>query len=450
VKESVYKQYLLMVLLVILAFMYKDRLALGIVLEDIKVDLALSDTQLGVLSGIAFAAFYAVMGIPLARWADRGNRVTIITITTALWSAAMALSGVAATYLQLVLIRIGVAVGEAGCIPPAHSLIADSFTRAERPRAVARYMLGWPLSLVIGYFLAGWLNQHYGWRMTFVLLGMPGLLLASLAWFTLREPRLGKSMVDPAAPSPTEPSLKEVWVTLWTNTTFRHLLLCLSVAYFFGNGILQWQPAFFVRSYGLETGELGSWFALIWGVGSFLGTYWGGEVASRRAAHNEPLQLKATALLYCGCGVVSAGIYLSPNSYIAFALMGLSVVTISTMTGPLYATIQTIVPEGMRAMSIAIIYFFANLIGTGLGPLAAGALSDAFRPWAAEESLRYALLVLSPGYVWAGWHVWQGSKTVAEDVEAAQANRDRAGSDEDRVVRDRQPRRSRQRERSSS
>src|SRR5258708_18527003 len=131
-KETVYKNYLLTVLLVILAFNYVDRLALGLVLQDIKIDFHLSDTQLGLLSGIAFALFYSVMGIPIARWADRGNRVTIISLTTALWSAAVALCGVAGNFMQLLSIRIGVAVGEAGCMPPAHSLIADHFTRTER------------------------------------------------------------------------------------------------------------------------------------------------------------------------------------------------------------------------------------------------------------------------------------------------------------------------------
>src|SRR5688500_3715382 len=178
--ESRYKQYLLAVLLVVLASNYVDRLALGLLLQDIKVDLSLSDTQLGLLSGIAFALFYSVMGIPIARWADCGNRVTIITLTTALWSAAVALCGLAGSFGQLMLIRIGVAVGEAGCIPPAHSLIADYFTRAERPRAVSIYMLGASFAVVIGYFGAGWLNEFYGWRVTFMLLGLPGLVLAAL------------------------------------------------------------------------------------------------------------------------------------------------------------------------------------------------------------------------------------------------------------------------------
>src|SRR5688500_18999239 len=188
--ESRYKQYLLAVLLVVLASNYVDRLALGLLLQDIKVDLSLSDTQLGLLSGIAFALFYSVMGIPIARWADRGNRVLIISATASLWSVMVALCGFAGSFIQLLLIRIGIAVGEAGCIPPAHSLIADHFSRAERPRAVSIYMLGTPISIIIGYFLAGWLNELYGWRATFVILGLPGVAIAALAWLTLREPRL--------------------------------------------------------------------------------------------------------------------------------------------------------------------------------------------------------------------------------------------------------------------
>src|SRR4029077_107700 len=141
-------------------------------------------TQLGLLSGIAFALFYSVMGIPIARWADRGNRITIITLTTALWSAAVALCGMAGNFSQLLLIRVGVGVGEAGCVPPAHSLISDYFTRAERPRAASRYMLGVPFGLGFGYFAAGWLNELYGWRLTFLILSFPGLLLAVLAKFT--------------------------------------------------------------------------------------------------------------------------------------------------------------------------------------------------------------------------------------------------------------------------
>jgi predicted MFS family arabinose efflux permease len=443
-KETAYKNRLLIILAVILAFNYVDRSVLGLVLQDIKADLSLSDTQLGFLTGIAFALFYAVMGLPIARWADRGNRVTIISITTVLWSVAVILCGVAGNFAYLLLIRIGVAVGEAGCIPPALSLIADNFTRAERPRAVARYMLGGSLSVVIGYFVGGWLNEFYGWRATFLLLGLPGLALAALARFSLREPRRGQltkdatsriapfslSTPESAALSSVHPSLKEVCVTLWANTTFRHLLLCVSVTYFFGYGISLWQPAFFIRSYGVKTGELGTWLTVIIGLSGFLGTYWGGEWACRHAAGNERLQLKAMAVVYGSFGILSAFTYLSPNKYWAFALMGLGCAGINMGNGPLFATIQTLVPERMRAVSMALIYLFANLIGMGLGPLAAGALSDALRPVFGGESLRYALLALSPGYFWCAWHLWRGSRTVTRDLQAVHTHQNSALQEE--------------------
>jgi MFS family permease len=438
VNASAYRNYLLTILMVILAFNYVDRLALAVVLQDIKVEFSVSDTQLGLLSGIAFALFYSLMGLPIARWADRGNRVIIITVTTLLWSVAVALCGVAGSFLQLLLIRVGVAVGEAGCIPPAHSLIADYFTREERPRAVARYMQGGPLSVVIGYCLAGWLVQLYGWRVTFILLGLPGLVLAALAWLTLREPRSAQlnaqSVTDTAASLQAQPSLREVCVTLWANRSFRHLLFCVSIVYFFTQGIGQWQPAFFMRSYGMGAGELGTWFTVIWGLGGVIGTYLGGEWACRYAARNERLQLKVMGIAYAVFGGISAGVYLSPNRYLALGLLGLASVGVNTTSGPLFATIQTLVPDRMRALSVALIYLFANLVGFGLGPLAAGALSDAFRSWVGDESLRYALLALCPGYLWGTWHLWQGSRTVTRDLEIFQTGSDACPQDVQRVV----------------
>jgi MFS transporter, Spinster family, sphingosine-1-phosphate transporter len=413
VREDTYKKAMLGVLLVLAAFNYLERHSFGLLLQEIKVDLALSDTQLGFLTGIAFAVFYSIMGIPIARWADRGNRVTIIAISAALSGVALALCGIAGSFLQLLMIRVGVAIGEAGCVPPAHSLIADYFSRAERPRAVGIYKLGIPLSMVIGYFLAGWLNELYGWRVTFMLLGLPGLALAALAWLTLREPRRGISTTVAAV---AQPSLKEVSLTLWTNATFRNMLLGYSVGSFFSTGIAQWKAAFFIRSFGLQTGELGAWFAVIWGAGGFLGTYWGGRLASRHAAHNERLQLRAMAVAYSAFGIFSAGMYLASDYYLAFALMGLGALAAGIAIGPLFATIQTLVPERMRAMSIAIVFLCANLVGLGLGPLAAGVLSDAFRPWAGEESLRYALLVLCPGFLWCAWYLWRAGETVNHDL----------------------------------
>lgn len=416
-----YKNYLLGVLTVILVFNLLDRVALGLLIQDIKADLDLSDTQIGFLSGIAFALFYSVMGVPIARWADRGNRVTIISLTTALWSVAVAMCGMSTSFMQLLLIRVGVAVGEAGCNPPAFSLIADYFNRAERPRAAAIYGIGAPLSSVVGFFLAGWLNELYGWRMTFVLIGAPGVVLALVAYFTLREPRLARAQSGVVStrqqdPAEAEPSMREVCVTLWNNVTFRDLLLCLSIMFFFLYGIFVWLPAFFMRSFGLGSGELGTWLALTFGLGGVIGAYCGGALASRYAAGNEQLQLRAMAFTVGGAGVLSVCTYLAPNHYIAFTLVTVSTMALTTVNGPLFATIQTLVPERMRAVAFAFLYLFANLIGMGMGPLAAGALSDVLHDWAGDESLRYALLILGPGYFISAWHAWRASRTVAGDL----------------------------------
>lgn len=435
-QQTTNRNHLLIVLMVIFAFNSVDRLALGIVLQDIKIELSLSDTQLGLLSGISFALFYSLMGIPIAHWADRGNRVTIITITTALWSAAVALSAAATSFVQLMAIRVAVAIGEAGCVPTAHSLIADHFTRAERPRAVAIYMIGAPLSLVLGYFVAGWLNEFYGWRVTFAALGAPGLLLAALAWFTLKDPRLSFSVPVLSSARQRQPLIGVVWETLWGNVTFRNMLLCFAVSNFLLYGVMQWQPTFFIRSYAMQTGEVGTWFAVSYGLSGLVGTYLGGVLASRYAAHNEQLQLRVIALIYCGFGIFSAYVYIAPNKYLAFASLAVAVLGLTATNGPFLATIQTLVPARMRAMSVAIIYLFANLIGMGLGPLASGALSDALRPLFGEESLRYALLFMSPGFLWCTWYAWRASMSVQRDLAAAQIDLD---TDENATLMD-QPR----------
>jgi MFS family permease len=419
VQASSYRNYLLTGLLVILVCNYVDRLALGLMLQDIKTDLHLTDTQLGFLSGIAFALFYSVMGVPIARWADRGNRTMIIALTAGLWSVAVMLCGAAASFVQLLLIRVFVAVGEAGCTPPAFSLIADYFDRAERPRAAAIYGLGGPLSTIVGFFFAGWLNQLYGWRITFVVLGAPGLLLAALAFLTFRDPRRARGAQD-SAQSANEPGLGEVCATLWSSVTFRHLLLCLAVMFFFIYGILQWLPTMMIRSFNLTGGQLGTSLALTFGVAGVLGAYLGGELATRYAPQNERLQLRALGLSISGAGGLSFLAYLSTSSIVVLGLTGLAMLALNTVNGPLFATVQTLVPERMRAVAFSLVYLVANLVGMGLGPLAAGILSDAMQPWAGNESLRYALLILSPGYFWAAWHAWQASRTVARDL-AAQA-----------------------------
>lgn len=418
----------LAVLTLIFAFNYVERYAFSLLLQDIKTDLQLSDTQIGLLTGILFALFYSVMGIPLARWADRGNRKTIITVTTLLWSAALATCSLATNFIQLVVIRIGVGVGEAGIVPAAHSLIADYFDRNERPKAVATFMVGAPASVFGGYLVAGWLNDLFGWRSTLLLIGLPGIALALVASLLLREPRRETKLEDAehsrSRVAVQRPSIERVptgvlIATLWSNVTFRHLVIAFSVMYFFGFGVQQWKPAFFLRSYGLSTAELGTWLAFINGVSGVAGTWVGGQWATRFASNNERLQLKVTAVAYAAFGIISSLVYISPNYYAAFGFLALASFGAAAAVGPLFATMQTLVPPHMRALSIASVYLVANLIGMGFGPLAVGVLSDMTASVFGAQSLRISLLIMCPGYVWGGYHLWLATRTVERDMASA-------------------------------
>jgi MFS family permease len=411
--RSGYRGYLLAVLTIILAFNAGDRYALGMVLESIKVDLHASDAELGLLSGIAFSFFYSTMGIPIAYWADRGDRVRIIGLLTTLWSVAVALCSRAHTFLQLLMMRMLVGVGEAGCVPPAHSLIADVFARQDRPRAMSIYVQGYSLSLIIGYFLAGWMQQSFGWRLMFVLIGLPGPLLGALAWLTLKEPRRSQTIRETSTHSG---NLREVLKTLSGNRTFRTLLLAYCLACFFVIGIQNWLPTYFVRTFGLEPGELGTWFALVSVAPGILGSLLAGQWASRHAVNNEALQLRMIGLVNAGFnGVILASTFLLRDYRSAFALMALSNVGSAAILGPLFATIQTLVPTRMRAVAIAIVFLFGNLIGMGLGPVLIGVLSDAMQSRYGAESLRYALLAVSPGVLWVSWYYFRASKTIERD-----------------------------------
>lgn len=428
--NALYKKYLIVLLLLILAFNTVDRLALGLVLQDIKADLHLSDLQLGLLTGLAFALFYSIMGVPIAWWADRGNRARIIALTTAIWSVLVAMSGFARSFPQLIVIRVAVGVGEAGCMPTSNSLLAAEFDRDERPRAVSRYLIGGPLSLLFGYLIAGWLNQYYGWRTTFVVLSIPGAILAILAWCTLREPRRranGSPRVTGGPQGQADPSAgshasKHIWAdfaTLYRNKTYLNITIAYGVMSFFGFGVSQWLPSLLVRSYGLRTGEIGTSLGLIYSASGVIGMFLGGEFASRGIlARNERLQLRAAALIHGGAVFLWAGAFISQNQYITLGLIGVVSLAGPLSTGPIFSLLQTLVPERLRAVSIAVMFLFSNLLGLGLGPLAVGALSDALGTRFGPDSLRYALLLCLPLTFWAAWHFWLASKTVGRDLES--------------------------------
>ena len=413
-----YKHYLLALLTIVGTFNFLDRMVLSLVMEPIKQEFQLSDTQLGFLSGFAFALFYAVAGIPIARWADRGNRNIVVSITTGLWSIMLVLCGLVGNFTQLLLVRVGIAIGESGCLPTAQSLIADYYSRAERPRAMGIYLLCGPLAVIIGYLGGGWLIEYMGWRNTFIVIGVPGIFLALLVKFTLREPRLEQKNRMCRSQS----SLRVVLTTFWQQCTFRSIVKGFVLAIFFAQGITQWLPTFFIRSYGMGVGELGSWLALVWGGGSLIGTYLGGFLAARYATHEESLQMQACALVFGLGALLYVMVFLSSNQYHAMAYMAAVGVIISLTNGAIFSAIQSLVNDRMRSTALAVIYLLANLIGFGLAPVMAGLLSDLFVPWFGQESLRYALAAFSPGFLWVGFYYWKAGNTIEADIRSIESD----------------------------
>jgi MFS family permease len=215
--------------------------------------------------------------------------------------------------------------------------------------------------------------------------------------------------------------LRDVCGKLWRNAAFRNLFIAFSIWGFFGQGIFQWQPAFFMRSHQMDTGELGTWFAVVQGGGSLIGTYLGGEAAVRYATRNERLQLTGVAIVYGSLAALTAAVYLTAQWTVALALLAVISLVSGAANGPLFATFQSVVPPRIRAQSVALMYFVSNLIGLGLGPLAVGMLSDLWRPALGDESLRYALLAFCPGYLWCAWHFWRASYTVEHALVCAEA-----------------------------
>lgn len=433
-----YKNYLLCLLTVVAVFNYLDRGVLALMMESLKDEFELTDSQLGLMSGFAFAFFYAVAGIPIARWADRGNRNHVVTLTTGMWSVMLTASAMVGNFTQLLLVRVGVAVGEAGCVPTAQSLISDYFDRAERPRALAIYWMSAPISTVLAYLGGGWLIDQYGWRITFMVIGIPGIILAIVVKLTLREPRIvqqtlarANSVISGSAVKSKQLPLKAVLKVLWFKPAFRHVVMGYCITLFFGAGIGVWIPAFFMRTHSMDASELGVWLALTWGVIGVPSTFLGGFLAVRYASCKERIQMKCVAILVGFCAVFHSLCYLSNNKYIALLFVSIVAgVLIPLVMAPIHSSIQSLVEERMRAVAIAFIFMLANAIGLGLGPVVVGVLSDFLSSIFGTQSLRYALLLFCPGYLWCAFHFWKAANTIEEEISAVEKENCLAGSDQ--------------------
>jgi MFS family permease len=408
-----YRRYVLAIITLIYTLNYLDRGLIILLLQPIKDDLHLSDTQLGFLTGISFGLFYATIGLPIARWADRGNRVTISSIALALWGVTVMTCLCVTNFIQMVAARAAAAVGEAGCMPPTYSLVGHYFPRpAERTRAISLYMLGQPLASLAGFVLGGWLSSRYGWRMTFFLMGIPALLIAAIAKLTIREPRVAAGVIPPAP----IPPLSEVVTIMWQQPSLRHLTVGIILLYTMWLGQAPWYAAFLMRSHSMGTSEVGTWLGLIFGIGGVAGIAAGGHICAKWLTGHEPRQMRLSALTTAFLVPCFVAFLLLPNKLGALSSMVPLALVGNFLFGPTFALMQRLVTDQMRATLLALVMLLANLIGMGIGPQVVGILSDALMPLTGRDSLRYAMLTTSLLALWAAYHFWQIGHTVGRDL----------------------------------
>lgn len=410
--------YALGVLTVVYSFNFIDRQLLAILQESIKEELLLSDSQLGLLTGFAFAMFYVTAGIPIARWADRSNRRNILSLSLFIWSFMTAISGLVQNFVHLLLARIGVGIGEAGGSPPSHSMISDIFPPEKRAGALGFYSTGVNIGILFGFLLGGWINEFFGWRTAFLVVGAPGILLALLVRFTLAEPVRG--LADKRQVVVEQAPFKDVLGLLWSRHSFRHMALGAGLNAFCGYSIANWTASFMIRSHGMSTGELGTWLAAIIGGGGALGVFFGGVLADKLSPRDKRWYMWLPALFGAFCLPFMAGVYIVDAPYPALMFSIVPGVFFNVYLGCTLATTHALVGLRMRATASAILLLVINIIGLGAGPWSIGLLSDYFEPTLGQDSLRYAMLYILPGIMaWSVCHFALASRNLRAELDAA-------------------------------
>lgn len=407
--SPVYRAYVLFILVVVYTFNFIDRQIVGILAVPIKTDLSLSDTQLSLMGGLAFALFYTFLGIPIAWLADRKSRTWIMTAALAIWSAMTAACGFAQNFLQLFLARLGVGVGEAGGVAPAYSLISDYFPPNQRARALSVYSFGIPIGSALGIVLGGVLTSWLGWRAAFITVGVMGLAIAPIFRLTMREPKRGQFDSKSANVEPAP--IDAVITTLAGKKSFWLMSIGAASSSMMGYGLIFWLPSFFVRSFGDALPAFFSWmpdflippeagpvlyasyfYGTILLVGGLAGIWFGGALADRYGEKQKgayaivPAVAFLTTIPFFLLGVLANSLTMVFFTFLVIQALSL------VWLGPVLSAFQHLVGPNMRATASAIFLFINNLIGIGLGNLAIGALSDVFSARFAEESLRYAIL----------------------------------------------------------
>lgn len=416
-----FKAYLLFLLALTSMFSYMDRHVLSILLVPIQQDLGASDTAMGLLGGLAFITFYAIAGIPVGRYADRGNRRNLLAAAVAFWSITTALCGAAAGYFQLLLARIGVAAGESAQGPATMSMIGDIFTEERRATAIGFTLVGTGVGLMVGSIAGGWINDAYGWRTAFVVLGVPGLVLAGLIWLTFPEPVRGvyDRGTTPGAMDKDSRSMKRTLRYLVRIPTFPALIGGKALLQISFQAWMLWLPAFLLRVHEMTPTEMGLWFGLASGSGAILASLLGGPMGDYLARYG-----KRWYLYYCTLAA-TAGVPLSlilltaDSKWVAVTMMLVYSIIAGSLSAPSVAAGLAIVRPRMRGTMTIVSYICINLVGAGLGPLIIGAISDALTPAYGQDAIRYALFAVPAGMgLCAILFLW-GSRTIEKDAERA-------------------------------
>ena len=361
------RYYILFMLSLVCALAYMDRFVLSVLVEPIKLDLGLSDSEVGILTGFAFALFYAVFGIPFARLADKHNRSKLIAASVTLWSLMTAASGFATNFVQLLLARIGVGVGEAGCFPASHAFLADLFPGKQKAFAIGIFQAGGTIGILAGLILGGILSSKYGWQMTFILIGLPGVLVGLIVWLTVDDKFRGKLSLTSTKKDENGDSILSSVKALLSQSTYRNIMIGLALGAFGNYGVVQWLPSFLIRSHHITLDEIGVTYGAVVGFGTLFGTLTGALLAPKLIAKDQKWEVLWAA--YCFLLVIPlfVGCFLVSDINVSFVCLFLGLFALSSGTGPSFAAIQTVAGAKMKATGVALTMLAMAMLGQGCG-----------------------------------------------------------------------------------
>lgn len=387
-----YRYYVLGILVVAYTLNFLDRQILGILAAPIKADLHLTDSQVGLMGGLAFALLYSTLGIPIAWLADRSSRRRIMAGALAIWSGFTALCGLTTGFWQLFLARVGVGIGEAGGVAPAYSLISDYFPKAQRARALALYSLGIPIGGGCGILFGGLIASEINWRAAFAIVGSAGVLLAPMLLRTVRDPHRGGYDAEgkPATPA-APPRFVEVFSILARKSSFWLMAFGAAMSSVCGYGVAFWLPSFFMRSMQMSLVQTSLYYSAITLFGGCLGIFGGGWIADRVGARTRSAYPKIPAVAFM---IAMPCFFLAVNTScaaLAFPLFLIATGLNLAWLGPILTAVQHLVPAHMRTTASASFLMINNLLGIAVGYYYFGAVSDALKPHFGDESLRYAI-----------------------------------------------------------